>query len=66
LFENFSPNIELAIEDDVKKIIDADPRWNLLRIDIKLGENSIEVELTLRYVPTATQEELYLMFTQEE
>lgn len=66
VFEQLDDTSIFLVEDDVREIIDSDPRWELNNLNTDIGQNSINCELFLTYVPSATPTELYLNYTQEE
>lgn len=66
IFEPLDDTTVFAVEDDVREIIETDPRWKLVNLDTTIGENSISCELILLYTPTMTTDELYLNYTTEE
>lgn len=66
LFENETPNLTTLVQDDVTRIVAADPRWKLIDVQVAIQTNSITASLSLFYTPTATAQELYLNFIQEE
>lgn len=66
VFEQLDDNTVFIVEDDVREIIRSDPRWKLLNMNTIIGQNSIDCELILEYLPTATVDQLYLKYTTEE
>ena len=58
---------EQEAKDDVDKIVNNDPRWNVLETLLsKPTEHSLEIKVRLEYIDTGTAEELLLNFTGEE
>lgn len=66
VFEPLDDDTIFAAEDDVRDVVNFDPRWKLLNVNVIVGEHSIECTLFLEYVPTTTVEQLYLKYTTEE
>lgn len=66
VFEQLDDTSIFLVEDDVRKIVESDPRWNLVDLNTTIGQNSINCELQLFYVPTTTPTELFLSYTAEE
>lgn len=66
VFEQLDDTSVFIVEDDVRIIVESDPRWNLIDLNTTIGQNSIECEIFLNYVPTTTTTELYLNYTTEE
>jgi phage baseplate assembly protein W len=66
LFEQLSDDLADIIEDDIRLGIQIDPRWQLIEQQTIISDNTIECRLKIQYVPSATPQELYLMFKQEE
>tara|TARA_Y200000002_G_C22675855_1_gene662040 strand:- start:231 stop:593 length:363 start_codon:yes stop_codon:yes gene_type:complete len=67
VFEPLDSATERDALDDVTKIVNNDPRWNVLETLLsKPTEQSLEVKVRLEYIDTGTAEELFLNFTGEE
>tara|TARA_B100000614_G_C14124541_1_gene317224 strand:+ start:45 stop:407 length:363 start_codon:yes stop_codon:yes gene_type:complete len=67
VFEPLDEMTEQEAKDDVDKIVNNDPRWNVLETLLsKPTEHSLEIKVRLEYVDTGTAEELLLNFTGEE
>lgn len=66
IFEQLDDTSVFLVEDDVRTIIESDPRWELDNLNTQIGQNSITCELFLIYIPTATPTQLYLNYTTEE
>lgn len=66
VFEPLDDASIFTIENDIRKIINSDPRWELISMSTQIGQNSIACVVRVRYVETATEEELYLNYTAEE
>jgi phage baseplate assembly protein W len=66
LFEPMDAYTESLIQEDVERIINSDPRWNLISSRLqKPDEHTISVTAQVEYVDTGTAEELYLNFVGE-
>lgn len=65
VFEPIDEFIIDLVQDDVKRIVEYDSRWELLDLDIDSSEHTIECVVSLRYISTTTDTELYLKFTTE-
>jgi phage baseplate assembly protein W len=62
----FDPMIETVLEmirDDCLRIINKEPRLELLKVDVEESEHTVLVRLHLKYVPTATITELLATFS---
>lgn len=66
VFEPLDASSVFVIEQDVKNVIKSDPRWEFISIDTQTSENSIACVVRVKYLETATIEELYLQYTTEE
>lgn len=63
----FDPLIDAVIEaiaDDCRRIVDKDPRLELIQVLVteSVDQQSVQVTLVLRYLPTSTVEELVATF----
>ena len=66
LFEPMDSYTEQVVQDDVERIINSDPRWNLISTFLqKPDDHTINVHAKIEYVDTGTAEELYLNFVSE-
>lgn len=66
VFEPFDQaTIDLA-DEDVRAIIDLDPRWLLLDYEIETGEQDLTITVQLQYVTDRTEDELVLRYRTEE
>lgn len=52
LFDPLDERTETLIRDDVERIINEDPRWDLKSISVTEGPNSLEIEAIVVYRPT--------------
>lgn len=62
LFDPLTDEVLEAIREDCLRIVNKDPRLNLLNIEISDNEHTIIVSIILKYVPTATETELVAVF----
>ena len=65
LFENFSPDISKAVEDDVVEIVGYAPRWRLDTLQVDGEELGLNVNLEITYTPFNISENLNLLFNQD-
>lgn len=66
VFEPLDQIVIDAADEDVRTIIDLDPRWNLIDYRLETGDQSITITVQLRYVPDLSEEELLLQYTGTE
>jgi len=66
IFEQFDQVIIDSADEDVRKIIDADPRWSLVEYNLDIGEQSITIAINLSYIPDLSSEDLVLNYTVTE
>lgn len=52
LFDPLDNRTETLIRDDVERIINEDPRWDLQSITVTEGPNSLDIEAVVTYRPT--------------
>ncbi len=66
VFEPLDQETEEAALDDVKRIINNDPRWiELETLLTKPDDHSLNIKIRLRYNDTGTAEELFLTYVGE-
>jgi phage baseplate assembly protein W len=65
LFDPLTEHVTTAIEQDTIRIVSKDPRFQLLQILVtdSPDESSIDVNLRLYYVPSASETELMASFS---
>lgn len=63
LFEPMSPEIKALVSQDVKEIIDYDPRISADRISVTEFEHGIQINLNIRYVLTNQTGTMALKFS---
>jgi phage baseplate assembly protein W len=66
VFEQLDEISVFEIEQDVRNIINSDPRWEFINLKTEIGQNSVACIVEIRYVPTTQVETLYLNYTAEE
>jgi|TARA_B100000073_G_scaffold334215_1_gene326518 phage baseplate assembly protein W len=67
VFDPLDERTERLALDDVDKIVNNDPRWNVLETLLsKPTEHSLEIKVRLEYINTGSAEELLLNFVGEE
>jgi len=66
VFEQFDQLVIDAADEDVRRIIDLDPRWRLIDYQIDTGENELTIEVQLQYVPDLSNDTLLLEYTGTE
>jgi phage baseplate assembly protein W len=62
----FDPMIETVLEmirDDCLRIINKEPRLELLKVDVEESDHTVLVRLHVKYIPTATITELMATFS---
>lgn len=66
LFEPVDKMVEGEISRDIERIVDSDPRWTLVNMNIdNRVDHSVNVYLNVMYNDDETVEELYLNFVSE-
>lgn len=66
LFEQFDQLVIDAADEDVRTIIDLDPRWRLIDYRIDTDDHSLTITVQLEYIADLSQEELVLRYTETE
>ena len=66
VFEQLDDMTVDEVQDEVVRIIGNDIRWELLSINVDVGEHSIDVAAQIRYLPTVRVEELFLRYSARE
>jgi phage baseplate assembly protein W len=62
LFEPLDDRTITLIENDVRTIINNDPRWRLESVSVSEGPNALNIEVIVTYVPTSQQVTLPLTY----
>lgn len=65
LMDPSTAKLDEAIKDDIRSIVNRDPRIELLSTDIIVLDHAIRAEVQLRFVPTDTVETLYLEYQRD-
>lgn len=65
LFEPFTDSIRQRIIDDVRRVINSDPRVQLIDLDVIDDEYGITLNALLNYSPFNVTEELYVRYVRE-
>lgn len=51
LFDPLDARTERLIKEDVERIINEDPRWNLISVSVSESPNALTIEAVVNYVP---------------
>ena len=65
LMDPDTPDLEKQVKDDIKKIIDRDPRVTLLRVVSVVVDQALRAEAIISYVATNNEDVLYLNYTRD-
>lgn len=65
IFENQSPEIEAAIQNEIRRIASLDPRINLTKLNVYSEQNGILIEIEFDTVTGQTAEQLAIFFNQQ-
>ena len=57
--------LEKLVDDDIKKIIDRDPRVKFLKVNTIVAEHTLRSEVIIEYIASANQDTLYLNYTRD-
>jgi phage baseplate assembly protein W len=66
VFEQLDQLVIDTADEDVRAIIDLDPRWNLIDYKIDTMDHDLIITVQLSYVPDLSQEQLILKYTSTE
>lgn len=66
IFEPFDQYVIDAADDDVRTIINFDPRWKLIDYDIENDVQSLTITVQLQYIPDLSAEQLVLKYRDTE
>jgi phage baseplate assembly protein W len=66
VFEQLDQLVIDTADEDVRTIIDLDPRWELLDYEIDAIDHTLTITVQLRYVPDLSPEQLVLKYTSTE
>jgi phage baseplate assembly protein W len=62
LMDPNTPDLQEAIQTDVDKIVERDPRVTLLNTRILILDHAIRIEIDLRFIPTESEDTLFLEY----
>ena len=65
LFEPFTEEIRQAVVDDVRKIVNYDPRLSVEDVLIDEYDQGLQIEIELIYIATDQRQNLFLKFDRE-
>ena len=65
IFEPLVDQVRAAIEQEVRDIIELDPRLEILTIDLTSGDNTVIVEVSVIVIPNVDPETMLLTFEQD-
>ena len=66
LFENQSPALVTAIENEIQRVAGLDPRIQIFDTQIFPQENGILIQVQLAIVPSTTAQQLSIFFNQQQ
>jgi phage baseplate assembly protein W len=66
IFEQLDQLVIDTADEDVRTIIDLDPRWRLIDYEIDAIGHALTIKIQLSYVPDLSQEQLVLKYTSTE
>jgi phage baseplate assembly protein W len=66
LFENQSPALVTAIENEIQRVAGYDPRIQIFETQIFPQENGILIQVQLAVVPNSTAQQLSIFFNQQQ
>ena len=52
LFDPLDDRTKRLMTDDITRIINEDPRWRLIGIDVSEAANSLDIQVTVNYTPS--------------
>ena len=52
LFDPLDESLIKLIQDDVVRIINEDPRWRLISVDVSEGPNALDIRILVNYRPS--------------
>jgi len=62
LMEPSTPKLQQEVEEDIKKIINKDPRAKVTTINVVVLDHSIRADVQFKFVPLNTSESLYVEY----
>ena len=66
LFENQSPALVTAIENEIQRVAGYDPRIQIMETQVFPQENGILIQVQLAVVPNSTAQQLSIFFNQQQ
>jgi phage baseplate assembly protein W len=66
LFENQSPELVTAIENEIQRVAGYDPRIQISEVQVFPQENGILIQVQLAIVPNTTAQQLSIFFNQQQ
>jgi hypothetical protein len=66
LFENQSPALVTAIENEIQRVAGYDPRIQISEVQVFPQENGILIQVQLAIVPNTTAQQLSIFFNQQQ
>ena len=66
LFENQSPALVTAIENEIQRVAGLDPRIQISEVQVFPQENGILIQVQLAVVPNTTAQQLSIFFNQQQ
>ena len=66
LFENQSPALVTAIENEIQRVAGYDPRIQVFETQVFPQENGILIQVQLAIVPSTTAQQLSIFFNQQQ
>lgn len=66
VFEQFDQLVIDAADEDVRSIIDTDPRWKLVDYKIDTDDHSLIINVQLTYIPDLSEDTLVLKYRNGE
>lgn len=65
LMDPSTPDLDNRVEEDIKKIINRDPRAEIIDINVIVLDHSIRAEVNIRVLPEGDVEQLYLEYKRD-
>ena len=66
LFENQSPELVTATENEIQRVAGYDPRIQISEVQVFPQENGILIQVQLAIVPSTTAQQLSIFFNQQQ
>jgi phage baseplate assembly protein W len=65
LFEPFDDDTKQAVVEDAQRLIDQDPRFELVSIDVRELEHTLRLDIVLRYIPLDVVDSLAIEYDRQ-